>query len=89
MTSSRLFTTALASARSSAGCELVTTKYFIPARRAPAERRALGSLETATGWLENETNTDTEAGEHIDKRVGAEQVYAAAKQVAHSRLADP
>ena len=34
-TSSRLFTTALASSNSSAGWELVTARHFIPARRAP------------------------------------------------------
>ena len=47
---------------------------------------ALGSLESATGGFENEPNTDAEAGEHVDERVSAEQVYPAPKQVTHPRL---
>jgi len=52
-------------------------------------RRALGGLEAATVWFENESNTDTEAGENVDERVSAEQVYASSKQVTYSRLGDP
>ena len=46
----------------------------------------LGSPETATGRFENEPNTDTEAGEHVNERVSAEQVDPASKQVTYPRL---
>jgi hypothetical protein len=44
------------------------------------------NVETATGRFENEPNTDTEADEHIDERVSAEQVEPASKKVTYPRL---
>jgi len=50
------------------------------------EADALGSLEAAAGRFENEPHTDTQAGEHVDERVSAEEVDPAPKQVTHPRL---
>src|SRR6266850_293539 len=46
----------------------------------------LGGFETAAGRFDNEPNTHTQASEHVDECVGAEQVNPAPKQVTHPRL---
>jgi hypothetical protein len=46
----------------------------------------LGRLKTATSWFENEPHADTQAGEHVDERVSAEEVDPAPKQITHPRL---
>jgi len=43
------------------------------------------SQATST-WLDRETNTCAEASQHVDQRVGAEQVDAASQEVADARL---
>ena len=46
----------------------------------------LCGLEAAAGRFEDEPHADTQAGEHVDERVSAEEIDPAAKQVAHPRL---
>ena len=53
------------------------------------KRGPSGNLDAATGWLEDEPHPDAKAGEHIDQGVGAEQVDAAAQEMAHPRLGYP
>ncbi|MBI1998139.1 MAG: hypothetical protein HYU46_11975 [Deltaproteobacteria bacterium] len=40
----------------------------------------LGRLNTATSWFENEPHADTQAGEHVDERVSAEEGDPAPEQ---------
>jgi len=54
--------------------------------RVVAFNRALGGFEIAAGRFENETHTDTQAREHVDQRVSAEEINPASKQITHPRL---
>jgi len=47
---------------------------------------SLRGLQTATGRLENDSNTDAQASEHVDERVSAKQVDPTSQQVAYPRL---
>jgi len=49
----------------------------------------LGSFEATAGRFENEPYTDTQAGEHVDERVSAEEVNPAPKQITYPRLRYP
>lgn len=47
---------------------------------------SLGYFQTAAGRFQDNVYSDAESGEHVDKRVRAEEVDSSAQEIAHAGL---
>jgi hypothetical protein len=58
----------------------------LPAVKALIGRGLLGNFGTMAGALDDEPDTNSKLGEHIDERIGAEKIDSSPQQVADARL---
>jgi hypothetical protein len=59
-----------------------------PARVGKQTRRCCFSCDAAAGRLQDKAHVHTEVRQHVDQPIRAEQIDAAAQQIADTRLSD-